>query len=270
MRRRARIAGVQPHSVTTDLLFPVIRCSAMLRFDILTLFPDMFVAPLGQSMLGRARQAGLVDVAVHQLREWATDRHKTVDDYAYGGGKGMLLKPEPIFAAVDALRRPAQRVLLMDPAGERFSQSLARQLAREEALLLICGHYEGVDERVREHLVDREISIGDFVLTGGELPAMVVVDAVTRLVPGVLAEGSAEDESFSVGPAPDGSAGDDGAALLEHAQYTRPVEFRGWRVPDVLLSGDHARIKRWRREQAQQRTLIRRPDLLPVLPLRQS
>jgi tRNA (guanine37-N1)-methyltransferase len=242
----------------------------MLRFDILTLFPDMFVAPLGQSMIGRAQQAGLVEIAVHQLRDWATDRHKTVDDFAYGGGKGMLLKPEPIFAAVEALRRPAHVVLLLDPAGEPFNQRVAAQLAREEALLLICGHYEGVDERVREHLVDRELSIGDFVLTGGELPAMVVVDAVTRLVPGVLAAGSAEEESFSKGTLTGPSGDDADSPLLEHCQYTRPAEFRGWRVPDVLLSGDHARIKRWRREQAQQRTLIRRPDLLPVLPLRQS
>lgn len=242
----------------------------MLRFDILTLFPDMFVAPLGQSMVGRAQQAGLVEVAVHQLRAWATDRHKTVDDYAYGGGKGMLLKPEPIFAAAEALRRPAQVVLLMDPAGEPFTQRVAAQLARAEALLLICGHYEGVDERVREHLVDRELSIGDYVLTGGELAAMVVVDAVTRLVPGVLAEGSAQDESFGDGVAAVPSGSDDGSARLEHAQYTRPAQFRGWRVPDVLLSGDHARITRWRREQAQQRTLSRRPDLLRAVPLRQA
>lgn len=234
----------------------------MLRFDILTLFPDMFVAPLGQSMVGRAQQAGLVEIAVHQLRAWAVDRHKTVDDYAYGGGKGMLLKPEPIFAAVEALRRPNQTVILMDPAGERFSQHIGRELAQREALLLICGHYEGIDERVREFLVDRELSIGDYVLTGGELPAMVVVDAVTRLVPGVLAEGSAQEESFGAvaagEPAMPGSAG----SHLEYAQYTRPAEFRGWRVPEVLLSGDHARIARWRREQAIQRTQSRRPDLM--------
>lgn len=227
----------------------------MLHVDILTLFPEMFAEPLGKSMLGRAQQAGLVAIAVHQLRSWATDRHQTVDDYAYGGGKGMVLKPEPLFAAVEALRRPGQTVILMDPAGEPLTQRLAGELAREQALLLLCGHYEGVDERVRAHLVDREISIGDYVLTGGELPAMVLVDAVARLVPGVLAEGSAEDESF--GPS-------EGAAprLLEYPQYTRPVEFRGWRVPDILLSGDHARITRWRREAALRRTRERRPDLL--------
>ncbi|HEV7216047.1 MAG TPA: tRNA (guanosine(37)-N1)-methyltransferase TrmD [Chloroflexota bacterium] len=236
----------------------------MLRFDILTLFPDMFVAPMGQSMIGRARQAGLIELAVHQLRDWASDRHKTVDDYAYGGGKGMLLKPEPIFAAVEALRKPAQHVILMDPAGERFTQNVARQLAREESLLLICGHYEGVDERVREHLVDRELSIGEYVLTGGELPAMVIVDAVARLVPGVLAEGSADDESFSGEPPAASGLDPARGALLEYAQYTRPVEFRGWRVPEVLLSGDHARIAQWRQEQAQQRTHRRRPDWAPL------
>jgi tRNA (guanine37-N1)-methyltransferase len=241
----------------------VLRFTAMLRFDILTLFPDMFTAPLGQSMVGRAQQAGLVEIAVHQLRDWAVDRHRTVDDYAYGGGKGMVLKPEPIFAAVEALRRPNQTVILMDPAGERFVQRIGRELARQEALLLICGHYEGVDERVREHLLDRELSIGDYVLTGGELPAMVVVDAVSRLVPGVLAEGSAQEESFGTDPVGEGSGPGDASALLEYAQYTRPAEFRGWRVPEVLLSGDHARIARWRREQAVQRTQVRRPDLLP-------
>lgn len=234
----------------------------MLRFDILTLFPTMFAGPLEQSMMGRAQKAGLVEIAVHQLRDWATDRHKTVDDYAFGGGKGMVLKPEPLFAAVEALRRPGQTVVLMDPAGERFSQGVAAGLAQQEALLLICGHYEGVDERVREHLVHRELSIGDYVLTGGELPAMVLVDAVSRLVPGVLATGSAEDESF--GGRPPGGPGAEAPerALLEYPQFTRPASFRGWRVPDVLLSGDHARITHWRREQALARTRARRPDLL--------
>ena len=237
--------------------------ATMLRFDILTLFPDMFVAPMGQSMVGRAREAGLIDLAVHQLRDWAVGRHRTVDDYAYGGGKGMLLKPEPIFAAVEALRRPAQLVVLMDPAGKPFNQRQAQHLAGAEALLLICGHYEGVDERVREHLIDMELSIGDYVLTGGELPAMVVIDAVARLVPGVLAAGSVEDESFS--SASRDALGTDPAcsALLEYPQYTRPADFRGWRVPEVLLSGDHARIARWRRELAVQRTRRRQPDLLP-------
>ena len=235
----------------------------MLRFDILTLFPEMFAAPLGLSMVGRAQRDGLVDIAVHQLRDWASDRHKTVDDYAYGGGKGMLLKPEPIFAAVEALQRPNQQVILMDPAGELFSQPIGRDLARQEALLLICGHYEGVDERVREHVVDRELSIGDYVLTGGELPAMVVVDAVTRLVPGVLAEGSAHEESFGAEPPGERQGSSTARTLLEYAQYTRPAEFRGWRVPEVLLSGDHARIARWRREQAVRRTQARRPDLSP-------
>ena len=228
----------------------------MMRVDILTLFPEMFAGPFDHSMIGRARQAGLVEIQLHQLRDWATDRHKSVDDYAYGGGRGMVLKPGPIFAAVEALRRPGQPVILLDPAGERFTQRVAHELARLEALLLLCGHYEGVDERVREHLIDRELSLGYYVLTGGELAAMVVVDAVTRLVPGVLADGSAVEESFHEHGEP--------GPLLEYPQYTRPVEFRGWRVPEVLLSGDHARIARWRHEQALARTRQRRPDLLPA------
>ena len=239
----------------------------MLRLDVLTLFPEMVAGPLQHSMMGRAQRAGLIEVVVHQLRDWAAGRHQVVDDYAYGGGKGMVLKPGPIFAAVEALRRPGQEVILLDPAGERFRQPLARELARRQALLFICGHYEGVDERVREHLVDRELSVGDYILTGGELPALVVIDAVARLVPGVLAEGSAEDESFGGQPlgAP---AADDAPPLLEYPQYTRPAEFRGWKVPEVLLSGDHARIARWRHEQALARTRARRPDLLPAADAR--
>ena len=231
----------------------------MLHIDVLTLFPTMLAPVLEHSMLGRAQRAGLVTIAVHQLRDWATDRHKTVDDYPYGGGRGMVMKPEPLFAAVESLRRPGQPVILLDASGERFTQQRAHELASLDALLLVCGHYEGVDERVREHLADRTLSIGDYVLTGGELPALVVIDAVARLVPGVLAEGSADEESFQ----PMASATDDsGPRLLEYPQYTRPVEFRGWRVPDLLLSGDHARVARWRHEQALARTRALRPDLL--------
>jgi tRNA (guanine37-N1)-methyltransferase len=201
-------------------------------------------------MLARARQRGLVDIQVVNLRDYAVGRHRTADDYQFGGGGGMVLKPEPLFAAVTALRTPAARVILMDPRGRRFTQEAAQELAGEAHLILLAGRYEGVDERVREMLADEALSIGDYVLTGGELPALVVADAVVRLLPGVLgAEGAAERESFASG-------------LLEPPQYTRPVEFAGARVPDVLLSGDHARIARWRRMQALWRTWQTRRDLL--------
>jgi tRNA (guanine37-N1)-methyltransferase len=221
-----------------------------MKVDVLTLFPEMFAGPLDVSMVQRARTAGLLDLKVHNLRDWTHDRHKTVDDKPFGGGPGMVLKPEPLFEAVESLVRENTRVILMAPDGQKFDQATARQLAGEQHLLFVCGSYEGVDERVREALVDLEISIGDYVLTNGGLPAMVVIDAITRLLPGVLGhEQSAADESFSHG-------------LLEYPQYTRPAEFRGMTVPEVLLSGNHAQIAQWRAEQARLRTEQRRPDLL--------
>jgi tRNA (guanine37-N1)-methyltransferase len=210
----------------------------------------MVEVPLAESMLGRARQRGIVDIRVVNLRNHAGDRHRTTDDYQFGGGGGMVLKPEPLFAAVGELRTPAARVILMDPRGRRFTHAVARELAGETHLILLAGRYEGVDERVRERLADEALSIGDYVLTGGELPALVVADAVVRLLPGALGgDAAAERESFASG-------------LLEPPQYTRPVEFAGARVPDVLLSGDHARIARWRRVQALWRTWQTRRDLL--------
>jgi len=220
------------------------------RIDIVTLFPAMVEPVLGESMLGRARRRGVVDIRVANLRDYADGKHRITDDYQFGGGGGMVLKPEPLFAAVENLRTPGARVILMDPRGRTFTQAVARELARVEHLILLAGRYEGVDERVSEQLADDAISIGDYVLTGGELPALVIADAVTRLQPGALgAEGAAERESFASG-------------LLEPPQYTRPEEFRGERVPAVLLSGDHARITRWRRAQALWRTWRSRPDLL--------
>lgn len=221
-----------------------------MRIDVLTLFPGMFSGPLDESIVQRARQKGLLDLRVHNLRDWTHDRHRTVDDRPFGGGPGMVLKCEPIFEAAESLRGPETRVVLMDPTGRRFDQQVARNLGRESHLLLLCPSYEGLDERVREALVDDELSVGDFVLTSGNLPAMMVIDAVTRLIPGALGdEESAVDESFSQG-------------LLEYPHYTRPAEFRGRRVPEVLLSGNHAEIERWRREQALRRTEQRRPDLI--------
>ena len=221
-----------------------------MKIDVLTLFPGMFAGPLDESIIKRARQKGLLDLNIHDLRTWTHDRHRTVDDRPFGGGPGMLLKPEPLFEAIEALSREKTRVILLSPSGRKFEQSIARELAKAEDLLFVTGHYEGVDERVREVLVDDELSIGDYVLTNGALPAMVVVDAVTRLLPGVLGDDeSSHDESFSAG-------------LLEYPQYTRPAEFRGMKVPDMLLSGNHAEIEKWRREQARQRTQSRRPDLL--------
>ena len=220
-----------------------------MRIDVLTLFPGMIEPVVSASMLGRARQRGLVDIRVVDLRDYATGRHRNADDYQFGGGGGMVVKPEPVFAAVPALRTDETRVILLDPRGRTFNQAVAAELARETHLVLIAGRYEGVDERVSS-VVDDSISIGDYVVTGGELPALVVTDAVTRLLPGVLgAEGGAERESFASG-------------LLEPPQYTRPEEFRGARVPGVLLSGDHARVARWRREQALFLTWRPRPELL--------
>jgi tRNA (guanine37-N1)-methyltransferase len=205
---------------------------------------------LDESIIKRAREAGRLDLAIHNLRDYAHDRHKTVDDRPFGGGPGMLLKPEPIFEAVESLAREGTRVILLSPAGRTLNQAIAQELAGLDHLLLVSGHYEGFDERVREQLADDELSIGDYVLTNGALPVMVVVDAVTRLLPGVLGdENSARDDSFSQG-------------LLEYPQYTRPADFRGMKVPEVLLSGNHAEIARWRAEQARLRTRERRPDLL--------
>jgi tRNA (guanine37-N1)-methyltransferase len=221
-----------------------------MKIDVLTLFPAMFAGPLDESIIKRAREAGRLNLAIYNLRDYAHDRHKTVDDRPFGGGPGMLLKPEPIFEAVESLAREGTRVILLSPAGRTFNQAVARELAGLEHLLLVSGHYEGFDERVREQLADDELSIGDYVLTNGALPVMVIVDAVTRLLPGVLGdEGSAQDDSFSEG-------------LLEYPQYTRPAEFRGMKVPEILLSGNHAEIARWRAEQARLRTKERRPDLL--------
>jgi tRNA (guanine37-N1)-methyltransferase len=221
-----------------------------MKIDVLTLFPAMFAGPLDESIVKRARDSGLLDLKIHNLRDWTHDRHKTVDDRPFGGGPGMLLKPEPLFEAIESLKREKTRVILLSPAGRKFNQAIARELAQMEELLLVTGHYEGFDERVREGLADDELSIGDYVLTNGALPAMVVIDAVTRLLPGALGDDeSSHDESFSHG-------------LLEYPQYTRPADFRGMKVPDVLVSGNHAQIEKWRREQAKLRTKERRPDLM--------
>lgn len=221
-----------------------------MKIDVLTLFPAMFAGPLDESIVQRARDSGRLDLRIHNLREYTHDRHRTVDDKPYGGGPGMLLKPEPIFEAAEHLAQDATKVILVSPAGRLFNQAIARELATDAHVLLICGSYEGVDERVREALVDDELSIGDYILTNGALPAMVIIDAVTRLLPGVLGDdASAQDESFSHG-------------LLEYPQYTRPAEFRGLKVPEVLLSGNHAEIARWREDQARTRTAARRSDLL--------
>jgi len=225
------------------------------RIDILTIFPGIIEGPLHESLLGRAVADGVVEVGVHDLRDHTSDRHRQVDDESYGGGPGMVMKPEPIFAAVEALGEGPKRVLLLSPAGRRLDQALVRELAAEPWIVLICGRYEGVDERVVEGLPAEEISIGDYVLSGGEIPALVVVEAVTRLVPGVIGrEASHERDSF----------GADG--LLDHPHYTRPAEFRGMRVPEVLLSGNHAEIERWRRGAALAKTRRNRPDLLHGRP----
>ena len=224
-----------------------------MKIDILTLFPEICRAPLSESIMKRAQENGIVDLRIHNLRAWTTDKHHIVDDAPFGGGQGMVMKPEPIFAAVEELRRASgdkSKIILMSPAGRRFNQQIAGELSRESHLIIICGHYEGVDHRIIEHLVDLEISIGDYVLTNGAIAAVVLVDATVRLLSGVLGhELSAEDDSFS-------------SDLLEAPQYTRPAEFRGWKVPDVLLSGNHAEIAAWRKAQALRRTRENRPDLL--------
>ncbi len=225
-----------------------------MRIDILTLFPNMFSGPFAESIVKRAMDRNLIGIKIHSLREWGLGKHKVVDDYPFGGVTGMVMKPEPLFEATEAIRAESAcssaPVILLTPQGRVFNQNVAAELASLAQLILICGHYEGIDERVREHLATDEISIGDYVLTGGELAAMVVVDAVTRLLPGVLgSEESATDDSHSSG-------------LLEYPQYTRPQAYRGWEAPQVLLSGNHAQIAKWRREQSIMRTLKRRPELL--------
>jgi len=224
-----------------------------LKIDILTLFPEICRAPLSESIMKRAQENKIVDLRIHNLRDWTKDKHRIVDDAPFGGGQGMVMKPEPIFAAVEELRAQVDeksKIILMSPAGRRFDQPMAERFSREPHLILICGHYEGVDHRVIEHLVDLEISIGDYVLTNGAIAAVVLVDAIVRLLPGALGhEQSAADDSFSAG-------------LLEAPQYTRPAEFRDWQVPNVLVSGNHAEIAAWRKKEALRRTRENRPDLL--------
>lgn len=224
-----------------------------MKIDVLTLFPEMFKGPFDESIIKRAQDKSLVEIKIHNLREWAEDRHKKVDDHPYGGGVGMMLMVKPVYEALKALKsRTGTHVILMDPGGGPFTQKTAQRLSKEKHVILIAAHYEGVDHRIREHLIDEEISIGDYVLTGGELPAMVVVDTVIRLIPGVLEKPEATQlESFS-GP----------QNLVEHPQYTRPEDFRGWKVPKVLLSGDHKKIEEWRAEKTIERTKKNRPDLL--------
>jgi tRNA (guanine37-N1)-methyltransferase len=226
-----------------------------MRIDVITLFPEILRGPLDASIMGRARRGGQAEIALHQLRDYATDKHRTVDEKPYGGGPGMLLKCEPIFAAVEDVQKKAPRpgrVILLSPTGARFDQAKARELASLERVVFLCGHYEGVDERVREHLVEDEISIGDFILTNGALAALVVIDAVVRLLPHVVGnEASTQSESFSAD-----------RPGLEGPQYTRPEEFRGWRVPEILLSGHHGQIEQWNNEQSLKRTEHFRPDLL--------
>ena len=226
-----------------------------MRFHVLTIFPDMFDGPLPKGVIGRARSSGLVDIRTYDIRDYAVDRHRTVDDYPFGGGPGMVMKPEPIFRAVEAVRSSASLpedtpIVLLSPQGRRLTQPVVEEMAQRSELVLVCGRYEGVDERVRQHLATDEISIGDYVLSGGELAAMVVIEAVSRLIPGVVGSlESTQGDTFTTG-------------LLQHPQYTRPAGFRDWAVPEVLLSGDHGAIARWRRRESLRRTLFRRPDLL--------
>src|SRR5579864_4747914 len=244
-----------------------------MRFDLITIFPEFFSGPLEHGIVRRARETGLIEVRVQDLREFTHDRHRTVDDRPFGGGEGMVMKPEPLFAAVESLlgrgvgdaTEPAEResktaIVLLSAAGKRFTQEMARRYAGLERIIFICGRYEGVDERVAEHLATEEISVGDFVLSGGELAAMLVVDAVTRLLPGALGnEASAQNESFSAG---DSSRAGDGHPLLDYPHYTRPAEFRGWAVPEVLIGGNHAEVAKWRAAAAREKTWRNRPDLL--------
>lgn len=232
-----------------------------MRIDIITLFPSMFRGPFDESIVKRAREKGILEINLHNLREFTNDRHRTVDDLPYGGGAGMVMKPDPLFRAVEKVKeekRSSSKIILLSPQGQPFVQERAKKLAQEKDLILICGHYEGVDERVREHLVDEELSVGDFVLTGGELAAMVVVDAISRLLPEVLGcKDSILEDSFY-------------ETLLDHPQYTRPAEFRGWKVPGVLISGNHQKIREWREKKKLENTFKKRPDLLRIAKLSQE
>jgi tRNA (guanine37-N1)-methyltransferase len=231
----------------------------MIKVDIITLFPDMFSGPFDESMIKRAQDRKLVNITIHNLRTWGINERGTVDDRPYAGGVGMLLMVEPVYKAINELKTKDSVVILMTPQGEPFKQKIAKKLSQEKHLIILCGHYEGFDERIREHLVDLEISIGDFVLTGGEIPAMAITDAIVRLVPGVLNKSEAtEFESFeqvTIDQSP--------VTLLEYPHYTRPEEFQGWKVPEVLLSGNHVEIEKWRKQKALERTKKRRPDLIP-------
>jgi len=257
------VGAIDPNRPPTIILYPSqtvqVNRRYQMKIDIVTLFPEICRAPLSESMMKRAQEKGIVELHIHNLRDWTTDKHHVVDDAPFGGGQGMVMKPEPIFAAVEDLKqrranseRRALKIVLMSPAGRRLDQELAAELSQESHLIVLCGHYEGVDHRVIEHLVDLEISIGDYVLTNGAIAAVVLVDAIVRLLPGALGhERSAVDDSFS-----------HESSHLEAPQYTRPAEFRGWKVPEVLLSGNHTEIAKWRKEQAIKRTRENRPDLL--------
>jgi tRNA (guanine37-N1)-methyltransferase len=256
-----------------------------MKFEIVTIFPDFFRGPLDYGIVRRAREARLIEISIHDLRDFTSDRHKTVDDRPFGGGEGMVLKPEPIFACVESLQvAPREQrtthdrvetVVLLSPQGRMFNQSLAQELARLERVVLLCGRYEGVDERVAESLADQEISVGDYILSGGEMGAAIIVDAVTRLVPGALGNAaSAQQESFTAGASKDGLPGSDqpdstcnSGGLLDYPHYTRPAEFRGAAVPDVLIGGNHEQIRKWRRKKALEKTMRNRPDLLEKQPL---
>jgi len=229
-----------------------------MRIDIITLFPSMFRGPFDESIIKRARKKGILEINLHNLREFTNDRHRTVDDVPYGGGAGMVMKPEPLFRAVEKVKEEKSspsKVILLSPQGQPFAQEKAKELAREEGLIFICGHYEGVDERVREHLIDEELSLGDFVLTGGELAAMVIVDAIARMLPQVLGcKDSIREDSFY-------------QTLLDYPHYTRPAQFRGWKVPGVLISGNHQKIREWRKKKKLENTFKKRPDLLKTVKL---
>lgn len=229
-----------------------------MRIDIITLFPSMFRGPFDESIIKRARKKGILEINLHNLRDFTGDRHRTVDDLPYGGGAGMVMKPEPLFRAVEKVKeekRSSWKVILLSPQGQPFAQEKAKELAEEEGLIFICGHYEGVDERVREHLIDEELSLGDFVLTGGELAAMVIVDAIARMLPEVLGcKDSIREDSFY-------------QTLLDYPHYTRPAEFRGWKVPGVLISGNHQKIREWRKKKKLENTFKKRPDLLKTAKL---
>lgn len=227
----------------------------MLTIDIITIFPKMFEPVLGESIISRAQKKGLVKINIHDLRNFTEDKHKTVDDRPFGGGPGMVMKIEPIYKALQKIKRKNCKVILLSPQGKQFTQHLAQGLGQQKQLIFICGHYEGFDERIRQHLIDEEISIGDFVLTGGELPAMIITDSVVRLIPAVLEKDDAtSEESFSLTH--------DSQTLLEYPQYTRPAKFKDWKAPEILLSGDHKKIHEWQMNMARKKTKLKRPDLL--------